>query len=325
MAGLTSEQRAHFDRDGYVIIDDLIDVDAFLDPMVKEYEAHLDELARRLFAEGQLSSAHSELGFRPRLTKIYEETGRDWAQYFDFSLPLRANIKPDEPCFFPPSVLNVLRNPAILDVVESLIGPELYSNPVQHVRLKPPERVIPDKLDAVRGMVGATEWHQDASVVVEEADETEIITVWVPVFDSTIENGCLCVVPNNHRDGLFEHCPAPTGKYLSPTLFDAERALPVPMRRGSALFMTRMTPHCSVPNKGEEMRWSMDLRYNVIGKPTGRPEFPGFIARSRSNPESELRDPIAWERSWMETRERVSSNSESISKFGRSWTGAGCA
>ncbi len=63
-----------------------------------------------------------------------------------------------------------------------------------------------------------------------------MITVWVPVFDATLENGCLQVVPNNHKDGLFEHCPAPSGKYLSPKFFDYDRATPVPMKRGQAPF-----------------------------------------------------------------------------------------
>lgn len=326
MSGLSVSQKEKFSADGYLIVEDMIDVEDYLDPMVAEYEARIDVLAHDLHAAGRIPSLYSDLDFRPRLTRIYEDTGRDWAQYFDFSLPLRPDIGTDEPCFFPPSVLRLLRHPGVLDAVESLIGPEIYCNPVQHVRLKPPERLLPIlNLDALKGMVGATDWHQDASVVIEEADATEIITVWTPVFDSTVENGCLAIVPRNHTSGLFEHCPAPTGKYLSEKLFDADRKMPVPMKRGSVLFMTRMTPHCSVPNKSGEMRWSMDLRYNKTGMPTGRPEFPGFVARSRSNPGSELTDPVAWEASWLTARERIATKQDQIARFARNWSGAGCA
>jgi phytanoyl-CoA hydroxylase len=326
-AGLNAEQLQRFEDEGYLIVGDLIDVERFLDPMVAEYEEHLDRLAHTLHRDGRLSSPFDGQPFGERLTRIYAGTGKSWSQYFDFSFPLGRKLKPDEPCFFPPSVFHVLRNPGILDVIESLIGPEIYSNPVQHVRLKPPERVVEGfvESDRGRGAVFASPWHQDASVVIEEADGTEMITVWVPVFDATEENGCLQLVPRSHRGGLFEHCPAPTGKYLSTRFFDHERAIPVPMKRGSALFMTRMTPHGSLSNKSDQMRWSMDLRYNPTDQPTGRPEFPGFVARSRSNLESELRDPAVWRQSWMQTRERLAAQDFFSGKFARSWSGLGCA
>jgi phytanoyl-CoA hydroxylase len=326
-AALNAAQQRKFRDDGYLIVEDVIDVEQYLDPMVAEYEEYLDQLVHTLHREGELTSTYEGMSFGDRLGRVYAETGRGWSQYFDFSLPLRRQMKPDEPCFFPPSVFRVLRNPRMLDVVESLIGPEIYSNPVQHVRLKPPEKYVPppSKLDADPGSVLAAPWHQDASVVIEEADKTEIITVWVPVSDATEEMGCLQLVPRNHTEGLFEHCPAPTGKYLSPKFFDFERAIPVPMRRGSALFMTRMTPHGSLPNHSDQMRWSMDLRYNPTGQPTGRPEFPGFVARSRSNPDSELRDPHVWHESWMQARRQLAEAEFFAGKFARSWSGVGCA
>jgi len=326
MPGLTAAQRERFDRDGYLVVENVIDVETYLDPMVADYTRRLDEVADALFAAGELTSTYADLGFAERLIAVYADAGRDLARYFDFSLPLRADIKPDEPCFFGPSIFNVLRNPAVLDVIESLIGGEIYSNPVQHVRLKPPERLLRKK--SVGGMVAATPWHQDASVVVEDADETEIITVWVPVTDATEENGCLAVVPRNHEAGLLEHCPAVPGvsaKYLSTKFFDADRALPVPMKRGSALFMNKMTPHCSLPNVSDHMRWSMDLRYNPSGQPTGRPEFPGFVARSRRYPSAELTDAAQWRDRWLDTRARISADPTLVSRFRREFSGAGCA
>lgn len=325
MAGLTTERVDQFWNDGYLVVEDLIDVDTYLDPMIEEYGARLDAIIRDLHAKGELASDYADLPFGARMTQLYRETGKHWARYFDFSLPLSNQLRADEPCFFPPSVFAMLRNPAILDVVESFIGGELYSNPVQHVRIKPPEQALPD---ATNTLSNITPWHQDASVVVEEADETQMITVWVPITDATTENGCLLVVPNNHRDGLFEHCPAVPGvsfKYLSTKYFDADRAIPLPMKRGSALFMTRTTPHSSLPNNSHEIRWSMDLRYNPTGQPTGRPEFPGFVARSRRDPTLEFADAGEWRQRWLDTRERISSNPDSTKKFTRNWTGEGCA
>src|SRR6266540_4938529 len=71
------------------------------------------------------------------------------------------------------------------------------------------------------------------------------------------------------------------------------------MKRGDALFMHKLTVHASHSNQSDNIRWSFDLRYNPIGQPTGRDSFPGFIARSRQNPETELRDPAEWARRWL--------------------------
>ena len=54
------------------------------------------------------------------------------------------------------------------------------------------------------------------------------------------------------------------------------------------------------------MRISFDLRYNPTGQPTGRPLFPGFVARSRKDPSRELRDPEAWAQLWYDARKDLS-------------------
>jgi hypothetical protein len=323
---LTEQQRRFFEDEGYLVVENLIDVEGYLDPLVEEYQERLDELAVTLVDQGKLASTYADLPFGRRLTRIYAETGQVHAQWFDFSLPF-SNVKEDTPCHFGPAVFAMLRNPDLLDVAEDLIGPEIYSNPVQHVRLKPPEKYTPRDPNTGRVLLGATPWHQDAGVVVEEADDTEMLTVWVPIQDATEENGCLVVVPQNHRVGLLQHCPSPIlGNHIPDRYFDAERGVPQPMKRGSALFMHRKTPHCSLPNNSEDVRWSMDLRYNPTGQPTGRPEFPGFVARSRRDPDSELRDPAAWEQLWMDTRARMAAHPELVGAFYRWKEGApGCA
>jgi phytanoyl-CoA hydroxylase len=193
-----------------------------------------------------------------------------------------------------------------------LIGPEIYSNPVQHVRIKPPEKYLPhvyrdERSGRIAGFgVGATPWHQDNGVVLPVADETEMTTVWVAVTDATVENGCLEVIRGSHRDGLLTHCASDgLGLSIPDPLLSLDRVVTCPMKRGDVLFMHRCTCHSSLPNHSEDVRISYDLRYNPVGQPTGREIFPGFTARSRANPASELRDPEAWKRTWDETRLRL--------------------
>ena len=74
----------------------------------------------------------------------------------------------------------------------------------QHTRMKPPDHLVP--LTA-RSIVSKTPWHQDQGVALPEIDATEMLTVWLPITDAAVENGCLCVVPGSHQQGLATHCP----------------------------------------------------------------------------------------------------------------------
>jgi phytanoyl-CoA hydroxylase len=299
---LTRSQLDAFDRDGYVVVEEVFQPERDLDPLLAEYDQVLDRLARELHASGAVSETYAGLPFGERLTRIYAESGKVFAQYFDFSLPRGATE--DTPFWTGPAVFDLLRHDGLLDAIESLIGGEIYSNPVQHVRLKPPEQLVPIDPVSGRPQLGATPWHQDNSVVTEDADRTETITAWFPLVDVTAEMGSLVVVPGSHKGGLLAHCPSkgPGGLHVPSRFFRPEDGVAVPMQRGSVLLMHRRTLHSSLPNSSDTVRFSLDLRYHPVGQPTGRSALPGFVARSRSRPETELRDPAIWTELWLEAR-----------------------
>jgi ectoine hydroxylase-related dioxygenase (phytanoyl-CoA dioxygenase family) len=319
MAPLTAEQLTQFEEEGYLVVRGLFDPIQDLDPVIAEYHGVLDNLAQDLYDQSVIGSTYDELPFGQRLTQIYAESGQVHAQYFDFSLP-QNGVKEETPMWVGPAVFRTMTNKRLLDVVELLIGPEIYSNPVQHVRLKPPEHLTPRNLETGQVQLGATPWHQDNGVVLPEADETQMLTVWFSLWDATEENGCLQVVPRSHREGLFVHCPGQGGLHVPDQLFPREQAAPQPMKRGDVLFMHRSTLHASLSNCSDNIRWSFDLRYNPIGQATGRGAFPGFVARSQANPAAELRDPAAWADLWYETRRRLAADTKERS-FNR-WDGA---
>ncbi len=304
MAFLSKEQVAQFHEQGYLIVENLFDPEKDLDPIIEEYKGVLDRLAEELYLKGEIKSPYAELPFSQRLTQIYTESGKVHAQYFDFSLP-QADVKEDTPMWVGPAVFHMLRHEKLLDAVESMIGPEIYSNPVQHVRLKPPEDLTPKDANG-RVQLGKTPVHQDNGVVLPTADESEILTVWFGLNEATVENGCLCVWPGSHRQGLLAHCPTDIGLQIPGKLVGpVGKAVPVPLTRGSALFMTKLTMHASFSNTSDHVRWSFDLRYNPIGQATGREAFPGFVARSQAHPETEMHDPTEWARLWYDARDRL--------------------
>ncbi len=322
MPALTREQLAHFHHFGFVAVEGVLDPETVIDPVMEEYAGVLDSLADKLLAEGKITSRYEEMEFGDRVTQIYAESGEVHNKYFDFTLSV-ANVTHDTPFWVGPAIFNALTAQGLLDAVESLIGPEIYSNPVQHVRIKVPEQDCP-RDDEGNVIYGAAPWHQDCGVVNPEADETELITVWFPLMDTDEENGCLQVVPGSHRgEDMLTHCPG--GKPVQGNLvipeseFEAGEAVAVPLKKGDALFFTKYTVHSSFPNNSDRIRWSFDLRYNPVGQATGRSFLPGFVARSRSNPESELHDPVKWREMWEDARAALAENEHPV--FNR-WDGS---
>lgn len=300
-----------FSEQGFVKVEGVLDPESVLDPIIEEYHGVLGALATDLFQSGKISSEFADLPFDARLIKIYQETKRAHAQYFDFSLPFKG-VTEDTPFWTGPAVFNAFVNERLLDAVEQLIGPEIYSNPVQHVRIKPPEKYLPTN-DLGMPVIGPTAWHQDHGVVTEEADDTNMITAWFSLTDTPVESGPLNVVPGSHRSGLLTHCldydgNGPEfrgGRQIPRRLFEKDQAIPLPTRRGDVIFLHKQIVHGSLSNVSDQIRWSFDLRFNPIGQNTGREIFPGFVARSRANPDSELRDPEEWRRMWLACRTRM--------------------
>ena len=312
MGSLTSEQIERFEEEGYLVVEGVLDPAEVLDPVIEEYTLVLDRLANELYSTGQISSRYEELGFSDRMIKVVKESGKCHEQYFDLHLPIRDCSK-DTPFWTGPAVFNVLTAASLLDAVESLLGPEIYSNPIQHVRIKPPEKHVA-KNEHGQPVLGKTSWHQDHGVATIDADETQMLTVWMSLQDVPIEKGPLKVVPRSHQKGLLTHCPNYHGNGIGTAgqiqipekLFEVDKTTPLPMKRGDVIFMHKRTVHGSLSNVSDEVRWSLDLRYNPVGQATGRSVFPGFIARSHESAGSVLRDAEEWNRMWLETREKMS-------------------
>ena len=262
--------REHFEREGYLVIPDVFDPYADLDPVVDEYAERLAMLAGVWAREGLIDSTYAELPFAERFAHVLNDIGPDGYRAFDITLS--GAIDEDTPMHTGPAVFNLITHSRLLDVVE--------------------------------------------------VDATELLTVWFPVFDATVQNGCLCVVPRSHKRGLLLHCPSRPGQTFDlriPEVIRASSGLPLEMKRGSALFMHRLTMHSSLRNLSNGVRWSFDLRYQPVGQPTGRDWLPAFVARSREEPTREIRDWRDWADQWWQTRAYLAAHPGAQKP--RRWTG----
>jgi phytanoyl-CoA hydroxylase len=293
---LTKDQITRFETEGYLVVENVLSP-SVLTAIKAEYADLLDGLYDGWEAAGHVPPTKVQ-DFWERLLWSYK-AGCDWFQPMDISLP-GGEITRETPFHFGPAVFDMLTHERLLDMVEDLIGPELTSNPIQHVRLKPPATDLHS--DELRAHITATDWHQDRAVAHETGDATRMVTVWLAISDATVENGCLQVVPGKPQ--MYPHCPR-RQTAIAPGLLDEGRAIPLPVKAGGAVLFHPLTPHASLANRSSAFRWSFDIRFNVTGDPTGRDHFPSFIARSRHAPETELRDWQSWKQMWVATRARL--------------------
>ena len=142
MTHLSANQIQKFNQEGFLVVNNIFSSAPFLYPIIDDYATVLDDLATYLYSKRKISSNYSELEFGDRVTKIYLESQATYKQCFDFSLP-QNGIESDTPFWAGPAVFNALTSKGILDVAESIVGSEVYSNPVQHVRVKTPESISP--------------------------------------------------------------------------------------------------------------------------------------------------------------------------------------
>ncbi|WGW05716.1 phytanoyl-CoA dioxygenase family protein [Tropicibacter oceani] len=293
---LTPQQINFFETQGYLVVEDVLDLTT-LEAIKSEYGALLDAMYDDWHAKGRVPPPGNQDFWQKLLTGYRAKC--DWFQPMDISLP-GGEIATDTPCHFGPAVFDMLTNPRLLDMVQDLIGPEITSNPIQHVRLKPPATTL--RGDETTAHIMATDWHQDRAVAHAEGDNTDIVTVWLAINDATLENGCLQVIPGKPQ--MYPHCPKKQTA-IADGMLDLSKATPLPVKAGGAVIFHPLTPHASLDNTSGVFRWSFDIRYNVTGQPTGRAHFPDFVARSQSAPETELKDWKTWEQMWHDTRARL--------------------
>jgi hypothetical protein len=326
----TDDAATTFWEKGYVVVPDVFDPVIDFAQLYSDWGDILDEIAEECIAEGVLSSRYESLPFAERLMAICRDSGRNFPQRFDIALPQK-NIQSDTPFYTGPGIFSILTNPRLLDVLEGILGPEVTSNPIQHTRMKLPMSLL-SAAGSIDGKVAPHQFHQDQGVAQPEADESGIITCWIAITDADEENDCLQIYPETAlHDGLLPHCPAGTPamtgltrRGITPRAMPEGPSTPVVVKAGTVLIFNGRMVHGSHGNRSENrIRISLDLRYQPTGYPTGRPGFPEFIARSRSHPETELTDPVAWRQMWLDAREQLA-DKDNVYQFRWTADSPGC-
>ena len=281
---LTAEQKQRFHENGFLFVRNLLPSEA-LQPLIEELAERVDDGTRAAVEQGILdpSDTYDDEPFEKRLGMVSSACSDPnwiWSNYFRDQKIRTAGM------------FTLRTAPALLDVIESVIGSEILAHPQFNYRAKLPNQditVIP--------------WHQDlAYLIPEEAGETLVVNVWLPLVQATEENGCMQVIRGSHRFNLIDHnyqdpTPGHTGgKGISEAELPPGDIVTAELDGGDVLLTSERVVHRGLPNRSDTVRWSVDTRYSQIGLPTGRASVPGFVARSRENPDSVATSHHDWNR-----------------------------
>jgi ectoine hydroxylase-related dioxygenase (phytanoyl-CoA dioxygenase family) len=153
-----------------------------------------------------------------------------------------------------PTLNKILRSAALLDVVETLMGPEIC---LYHSKLLPKE--------ARSG--AATPWHQDYAYWQREDNQPLMMNCQLAIDAATLENGCLEFIPGSHKWGLQEHerHEQTFGMFLPGHYYKREEGVAVEMQPGDGVFFTSLVIHGSAPNTSDSSRWANTFAYDVTG------------------------------------------------------------
>ena len=153
---LSDKELKFFKENGFVLCKGLLSSD-HLEPLVYEFAEVLDQLYTKLYKEKKVISAEfyertKYLPFEERYRALIEETGQVYIEYFRPSLPNEIKtISPETPMHFGPEVFKLLTNNKVLNCIEQIFGHgEIYCNPIQNFRIKPPNRVLPKNINLIK-------------------------------------------------------------------------------------------------------------------------------------------------------------------------------
>ena len=146
-----------------------------------------------------------------------------------------------------PAYRRALLHPNVLKIVSQLIGPDLTTNG--------------NKLNLKLAGVGSpVEWHQDWAFYPHTNDD--LLAVGIAMDDSTLENGCLMVIPGSHRGPVLDHHQ--DGLFIGAVTepgFKADHALPITLKAGGISIHHARTLHGSAPNLSTRTRRLLLFQY----------------------------------------------------------------
>lgn len=232
-----------FSENGYLVVQDALNKDDLF-PLINVISDVVDKRTLELYEDGTISNIFEDLSYEQRWYAVLQECGRENEVFGWHTL------------VYSEALFNLITNPKVLDIIETLIGNEIQFNGDFWVRPKLPN----EKLTTLP-------WHQDSAYMPKT--ETDLhLTVWLPLVDVNSENGALQFLPRSHRDGLQSYHRVEGEAFAVPEISPTSSHNDIhtlEMRKGDLLIFNNLVFHRSLMNKSDTIRWSVDFRYSRAG------------------------------------------------------------
>ena len=146
---------------------------------------------------------------------------------------------------------DLIRSPKILDAVEDIIGHNImvWSTDWWIKEANSPQFVS---------------WHQDSQYW--GLDTAKLVTVWVALSPSTIESGCMRILPGSHvgpdlahEETYHDDNMLTRGQSISG--IDEDKAVNLEVQTGQAVLFAFRIAHASYPNQTDDRRIGLAIRY----------------------------------------------------------------
>ena len=246
---LTDEQVARFDRDGYLVVENLVDPErvAALGDRVRDY------------THGGRDAGALRVQIEPRVTRGEERVDHPG----DGIRKIDGLVEHDD-------LFRALgTDPAIVTVITQILGPDvkMFRNALL---MKPPH------VGSSKGM------HQDAPYwPIEPQSEC---SCWFALDDATPENGCMGVLPGAHKWGAQPHTHVTDDYVIEEDRYSMDDLVLAPVKAGGGLFFHALLPHYTAPNSSDHWRRAIALSYmSARSRYTGEgpgPEYLSIAGRS---------------------------------------------
>jgi ectoine hydroxylase-related dioxygenase (phytanoyl-CoA dioxygenase family) len=151
-----------------------------------------------------------------------------------------------------PVLLDACRHPALLDLVEQLLGP--------NIALFASHMLAKAKGDGLE-----VPWHQDAEYWA--LDPMEVATLWLAVDESSVENGCMRVIPGTQTIGPLPHRTADDkdskvlDRGIDISTFDPDSMVDIELVPGDLSFHAPYLVHGSNVNHSQKRRCGYTMRF----------------------------------------------------------------
>jgi phytanoyl-CoA hydroxylase len=256
MARPAAGQRKQFERDGFIVVENLLS------------PAELRKLKKRVadIGNGKLDHVPKDrFEVEPAVV-----SGKAKAKSRMESLRKINDLTRYDDVF-----LEAAKNARILDAVEAILGPNL--------------KIFGDQFFVKPAKFGIEKpYHQDHAYF--SVEPKNIVTCWLALEDATTENGCLHFITGSHKLGLVAHSEkwmvgGREDMQIPESAIDLSKEVAAPLKAGSASFHHSMILHKSGPNRSTHPRWGWAISYMSsdsvwTGDPGKKPKYE--LARGKA-------------------------------------------